>query len=225
MERAALAVDAHTTLKATLVAFTGSAALNTFIPTAWVPAGVFLVALLLLMSIDLWMCYRIANRDTTFSWQTEIGGKLFLVALVVVSFIMDVVLFVAARYMPQQIPLLDNGWLIVTLASELWLIGSQVTAITSKVALQEGNENIPPHLYVFVKQIQSVFRGLRKVDEERMRKLHKEDAAFKRHDRWYDTGDDDDELARAFVEFMDARRRGATLPPQLDPEQESVEGT
>lgn len=220
MERAALAVDAHTTLKATLVAFTGSAALNTFIPTAWVPAGVFLVALLLLMSIDLWMCYRLEQDKKEFSWQHEIGGKLFLVALVVVSLILDVVLFVAARYMPQHIPFLDNGWLIVTLATELWLIGAQVTTITSKVALQEGRDSVPPHLYVFVKQIQSVFRGLRKVDEERMRKLHK-DASYHRHERWYDTGDDDDEIARAFVEFMDARRRGATLPPQLDPEQET----
>jgi len=151
----------------------------------WIPAGVMLVALLLFMTGDLLTEYfgMAASERSVYLWEREITGKFLLLTLVVMSIVLDVVIYICARYLPGEFLVLDRGFLFITITTELWLIAAEISRITRNIAHAEGTENIPPPLRMFAKHVRRMLSTLRVVDQQRAKEM---DQPRKLNERWYD---------------------------------------
>lgn len=179
----------------------------------WVPAGVMLMFLLALMTLDLvteFFGMPPSVRKVAFVWEREITGKFFLLALVALSLVLDAVIYIAATVLPSELAILSNGYLFVTLTTLLWLIGAHVVRITTNVAEAEGEEMIPPTIGMVARHIRWLLRSLRVIDERRARVGDKTPEHPK---RWYDEITDEEVLELA--EFI--QRKKADPPAVVEP--------
>jgi hypothetical protein len=130
--------------------------------------GVFLICLLMLMTLDMLTAF-VANAQ--YDWKTLIKDKYFALILIVMSFIMDVVIYASVNFLPADFIILEQGFPFVTLASLTWFIGAEVFMIVGRYSdrgVQSGMKP-PPHLAIFATQIQGIFR---RVDAERWKLSH-----------------------------------------------------
>lgn len=170
----------------------------------WAPAGIMFIALLVLMSGEMLTEYYGMTKQerVAFVWEREITGKFLLLALVALSLILDMVIYVAVMVLPGEFPIIGGGYLFVTFTTMLWLIAAEVTRITRNIAHSEGAEAIPPTLNVLVKQMRWILKSLRLIDAKRAEVAGVE---IKEESRWYDT------LTEAEIEdlarFMEARQK------------------
>ena len=140
----------------------------------WLASGILLIALLLLMTIELGTAYlgtsRIARKG--FRMDRRITGKVMLLILVAVSFIIDVVIYTAVDALPDHFYILDSGFLFATLTSLIWLNAAEVLCIIQNVAKSEGGEAVPPQLMGLANGIQWVIRSMKIVDKARWNAEH-----------------------------------------------------
>ena len=143
----------------------------------WIPVGIMLGVLLLLMTVELVTEYMgmAPSERKVYVWEREISGKIMLLFLVILSSLCDAMLYAVSHYLPREYWFLDNGYMFMTITTIIWLAGAQIIKITTNVAESEGNDNIPPTFDMLVRHIQWVVRNLRRVDQKRM-----EDAGIQR---------------------------------------------
>lgn len=176
-------------------------------------AGVLFAALLIIMSIELFTQYAAleprGEARRAFPWEREITGKFLLLALVIVSLVFDLTVYVVSQRMPGDVALLDNGYLMVTIACELWLLGAQMAASIANIRERVGAEHIPPIMNFAVDRIRLVLTFIRSTDQQR---LERSKSSAPPH-RWYDhlTADDIREIQRR----VEARAKGQVVaePP------------
>lgn len=163
----------------------GSILLNLWARLAWGTAGILLLALLLTMTASLLVSYFTlpTEKRPYYNWESEITRKLILLVMVGLSMILDVVLYVGAETMPTRIPILDQGYLFLTLTSLLWLIMAEANRIITAVGDSNGSD-VPPTLSFLVGHVQWVIRNLRKIDRRRYKTLARHEGEPPR--RWMD---------------------------------------
>src|SRR5688572_10351511 len=109
--------------RAAVVSFVAQAT----IPVFWVPAGILFLALLFMMTAELFTKYAVLLPENRriFQWEQEITGKFLLIFLVIVSVVFDVTVYLVANRLPHDFALLNQGYLFVTITAELWLFAAQ----------------------------------------------------------------------------------------------------
>jgi hypothetical protein len=181
----------------------------------WVPAGVLLLSLLLLMTADLVTEFFGVPREDRheYPWDREITGKFLQLVLVVMSLVLDVVIYVSASYLPQELAILSGGYLFVTYTTMIWLIAGHVAHITANVASHEGDEVVPPTIGVLARQIRWLLGSLRMIDQRRVRGADLPTPPTALSARWYDDISEDEikDLAR----YIESRR--GRHPPDIFP--------
>lgn len=183
-------------------------------------ASVMFALLLLLMTIELGASYwtLTAAERRVFMWEREIIGKFLLIVLVVLSLVLDVVIFVAANTMPDHFELLKRGALWVTMTTLLWLLAAEISRILRIVGSSAGEENVPPTLAWGVDMIRWVVRNMRKIDKARWQEKHGTDSELPR--RWIDDLTDEE----AAIILQQIQKRGvnevAQDPKSVLPEEQ-----
>lgn len=135
------------------------------LPRSLVP-GVFIGLLLLLMTAEIATSYLSTPPPMRcdFDWEKRTGAKLLLIALVVISALLDGILFMAIVYLPggfTRIPPWAEGLMPVTLSTVIWLSAAEAGRAILHVAQGTDVSNISP-------VVLWVIRQLRKVDAMRL---------------------------------------------------------
>jgi hypothetical protein len=181
----------------------------------WIPAGSLLVLSLLFMTGDIVTKFLSCEPEgrRIFQWEHEFVGKLLLVSLIVMSFLLDAVVYFLANFFPHNFPFLNKGYLFITIATEVWLIMGEVVKITTNIKTRAGAESIPPPVEAFVRMMRWALSGVRKVDERRQSLwvTSRDGTATVVPKRWYDDMTEED--VHAFMDFMEARRKNPEPPP------------
>lgn len=165
---------------------------------AWYSSGIMLGALLVAMTIDLVTAYFAVSPEArrTYLWERQITRKFVLLLLVVLSLVLDFVMYAVADALPHEIPILENGYLFFTLTTLLWLIAAE----TARIIINVG-EDAPPTLGLLVQQIQWVVRSLRKIDSKRWQDSGRDGAPPQ---RWMD--DLSEQEVAKIVKMLDEHR-------------------
>jgi hypothetical protein len=137
--------------------------------TRWIAPGWFGFTLLLLMTIEMLTCYFGASPAgrRTWPWEKHITSKMLLVALALVSLILDSLILVAVRYLPMfragedAFPDWATGFLPITLSTLIWLNTAEAVRAVKNIAKTTGDDSIPPIILWVIRQ-------LRKVDQARL---------------------------------------------------------
>lgn len=191
-------------LRASVVSFVVQATL----PVFWVPAGILFIALLVMMTAELSTKYMglAPEGRSIFLWEQEITGKFLLLFLVIVSLVFDLTVYLVANRLPQEITLLDQGYLFVTITAELWLFGAQMAQTITNIRTRVGRDLIPPVMNFAVDHIRAILNFIRTTDHERLKRTSE---PLTHPPRWYDylTQDDFHEIQRR----IEARRRGEEI--------------
>jgi len=197
-------------------AMVASLVVHTFDAVAWWATGSAFVSLLLLMSLDLAM--RVATHPAkhreNFPWMECLKAKYLILILVAISAVVDGMMYFVASALPGNFAVLEEGWMIVTLATLLWFIGGELWSTIS--IYQEAHEDhaAPPHLSVFANHIRWVFQGVKKVDKKRWSETHEDGEPTP--ERWTDK----------LANMTDSQaERLAILLQEMDDEQSGVDPT
>lgn len=123
--------------------------------TRWIVPGYFLGALLAMSTLELFSCYFVTARPKRreFPWEPKITGKLLVVFLVLVSLLLDGVLYFGAQTLPPDfLPLLRRGLLPITMSSLTWLIIAEAARTVHNVSRNPAEVSIPPMILWFIRQ-------------------------------------------------------------------------
>lgn len=205
----------HPTGTALAVAAAVSMVWNVIPPVSWLPVGMFLIALLVLMSIELgteWWSLDARGRSEYFLHR-KIVGKIMLILIIVVCFVSDVTIYYAVSVMPGEFAVLDNGFLFVTLTGLLWLIAAELVCIIKNYRAAGEGASIPPPVAMVADGIRWVIQNLKIVDKAKWQAEHPGVPLPKRRERDGLTVEQEAELALRVEEM---RRENRQIPPSAD---------
>lgn len=132
----------------------------------WLVPGVFAICLLSLMTMEIITSYLSTSKllRAHFDWEQHVGSKLLLIALVIVSAILDGMLLLVITYYPtgpQSFPPWAKGFMPVTISTLVWLGLAEAGRSIIHIAKGTDVSNISP-------VVLWVIRQLRKVDMMRL---------------------------------------------------------
>lgn len=170
---------------------------NAIEPIAWYSAGVLLMFMLILSTIDLLMEYYsyTSTLAPLFSWKKEILDRAFVIVLVPISLMADVAVYLLAGVLPHEFLVLGRGWLFFSITTLIWLNTAYIVKVLEHIRVRSGGEHIPPTLIVLTKHIKTFIRSMRMIDEKRHRESGRDGMPPK---RWVDQLDEE-QLARIAV--------------------------
>lgn len=177
--------------------------------------GWFMVILLAFMTIEMvTKFWKSPKGGGEFPWEENVKQKILLILLVIVGFLLDMVVIVLMRWIPELIGIETDwtgpwgkGYLIVTVGTQLWLATAEGSRIVDNIAHSAGEENIPP-------VILWVIRQLRRADHVRYAKSSDGADGKLPPRRWYDDLTEED--VRVMLRQMDERRNLEPPPPPMD---------
>jgi hypothetical protein len=158
--------DGETITFATVLgAVSGSVALTITSVNVYI-IGAFIIALLLLMSLDLAVTYlaKEVQERRLISVETLIFNKLILLVFVAMSGILDAVIYTTMVYLPWESQLVESGFAFVTVTTLLWMIAAEAVKITDDMGELRGRDTIPPTILITVQQIEKIMGVIRKID-------------------------------------------------------------
>lgn len=130
----------------------------------WVAPGFFLVALLALNTLEMLSAWWTTPRGDrgAFGWETRIVGKLLILALVAVSLLLDGMIYFGSTMLPHDVlPLLQKGFLPITISSLVWLIVAEASHTVQNIRQSPRAASYIPPVVVWV------LNRIRKEDAER----------------------------------------------------------
>jgi len=168
------------------VAVIFSLAISLWGTVGWVITGASLAALLVLMTLEMAAGIYLSppRMRLAYPWRDRIRDKLYALVLVAVSAVLDVLLHSVAVFMPRDMPVLESGVMMITLASIFWFIGEQIWGILANHH-EAGGMTAPPHLAIAASGIKYLFQAIAKVDESRYVKSY-DGHGPPRESRWID---------------------------------------
>lgn len=203
-----------------------SALINVAPRVAWLVVGALFIAMLVLMSIDL-----VAEL-----WTKEIGKldkpvnyylmrKFLMILMVVVSAVLDGVVYTVASILPRDFAVLESGFLFITVTTLLWTIALTALCIIQHVESEHGPDVVNPIVRITADNIQRVIRVLRVIDKKRWEQSGHDGAM---PSRWKDHLTDN-QVARIVQIIEEEADNPAEVPADpteiLEDEQEGPNGT
>lgn len=194
-----------------------SAALSAVLVAGWnwtapiLAPGWFIVILLAAMTVELWTHHtavRGPNGTGTHDWAGCVQEKLLLLALVAVALLLDLMVILLMRAVPDEWAHIAGPWgagvMVITISTQVWLIIAEAVRIVDHVAHRTGQENIPP-------VILWVIRQLRRADRVRWQQHTADGAPPPR--RWYEDLTEED--VQRLLDTMEQRKTLDTPPEPL----------
>lgn len=178
---------------------------------AWRATGILLAALLVLMSVALFTDFYTHEDKRHYPWNKAIARKVLVVTVIVVSLVLDLVVYQAAQYFPQDFMLMDSGYLFLTMTTLIWLIAAELTCIIHVIEDAGEEDSIPPTLHLLARHLKWVLRSMKFVD--RSRSGGEEDKDIEYPKRWYD--DISDEQIEQLAKFLQGQQ--VEPPPSAQP--------
>lgn len=176
---------------------------------AWRAVGLLFLALLVLMTVELFTSFYSHGDKKKFPWNKAVARKVMIISLVVISLVLDMVVYQVVSYFPQEFMILDQGYLFVTMTTCIWLVAAEVTCFLKAVEEAGSEDVIPPTLHLLSKHLQWLLKSMKFIDRSRSGAMDGEPISD-HPKRWYD--EISDEEVERLAEFLQDQRRDPPEP-------------